>query len=58
MQNLSAPDLSAANNKLVSYSYPISKQSLRKIPYMIFQPSFHDLFRSDVGNNSYSVQKM
>lgn len=49
MQNLPAPDLSAANNKLVSYSYPIAKQSLRKIPNLVFQPLFHDLFKSDVG---------
>lgn len=27
VQNLSAPDLSAANNKLASYSYPNSEQS-------------------------------
>lgn len=55
MQNLSAPDLSAANNKLVSYSSPISKQNLRKIPNVIFQPLFYDFLKSDIGNNSYSV---
>lgn len=34
VQNLSAPDLSAANNKLVSCSYSISKQSSRKMQYI------------------------